>query len=133
MKGQHVDPEEAVKIHQDLQAKRSVAIHWGTFALAYEVRPLSLPVLLLPVLPLSPTPNFLSTSSFIFTHLSASLSYLSLLPTPLSAPPTYPPSCLPTHPSLCPSYLSTFPPTPPLSYPSTFLPTTLSLSCPAPT
>uniref|UniRef100_A0A674NXG7 N-acyl-phosphatidylethanolamine-hydrolyzing phospholipase D n=1 Tax=Takifugu rubripes TaxID=31033 RepID=A0A674NXG7_TAKRU len=36
MKGQHVDPEEAVKIHQDLQAKRSVAIHWGTFALAYE-------------------------------------------------------------------------------------------------
>lgn len=38
MKGQHVDPEEAVKIHQDLQAKHSVAIHWGTFALAYEVR-----------------------------------------------------------------------------------------------
>lgn len=38
MKGQHVDPEEAVKIHQDLQAKQSVAIHWGTFALAYEVR-----------------------------------------------------------------------------------------------
>lgn len=46
MKGQHVDPEEAVKIHQDLQAKHSVAIHWGTFALAYEVRredPLSPP------------------------------------------------------------------------------------------
>lgn len=38
MKGQHVDPEEAVQIHQDLQAKQSVAIHWGTFALAYEVR-----------------------------------------------------------------------------------------------
>uniref|UniRef100_A0A3B3VYE1 N-acyl-phosphatidylethanolamine-hydrolyzing phospholipase D n=1 Tax=Poecilia latipinna TaxID=48699 RepID=A0A3B3VYE1_9TELE len=37
MKGQHVDPEEAVQIHQDLQAKQSVAIHWGTFALAYEV------------------------------------------------------------------------------------------------
>ncbi|XP_041833736.1 N-acyl-phosphatidylethanolamine-hydrolyzing phospholipase D isoform X2 [Melanotaenia boesemani] len=36
MKGQHVDPEEAVQIHQDLQAKESVAIHWGTFALAYE-------------------------------------------------------------------------------------------------
>uniref|UniRef100_A0A8C5HG45 N-acyl-phosphatidylethanolamine-hydrolyzing phospholipase D n=2 Tax=Gouania willdenowi TaxID=441366 RepID=A0A8C5HG45_GOUWI len=36
MKGQHVDPEEAVQIHQDLQAKQSVAIHWGTFALAYE-------------------------------------------------------------------------------------------------
>lgn len=37
MQGQHVDPEEAVEIHQDVQAKRSVAIHWGTFALANEV------------------------------------------------------------------------------------------------
>lgn len=37
MQGQHVDPEEAVQIHLDLQAKESVAIHWGTFALAYEV------------------------------------------------------------------------------------------------
>ncbi|KAF3859171.1 hypothetical protein F7725_021570 [Dissostichus mawsoni] len=36
MRGQHVDPEEAVQVHQDLQAKQSVAIHWGTFALAYE-------------------------------------------------------------------------------------------------
>ncbi|XP_061523705.1 N-acyl-phosphatidylethanolamine-hydrolyzing phospholipase D isoform X4 [Phycodurus eques] len=36
MKGQHVDPEEAVQIHMDLQAKHSLAIHWGTFALAYE-------------------------------------------------------------------------------------------------
>lgn len=38
MQGQHVDPEEAVQIHQDLQAKQSVAIHWGTFALANEVQ-----------------------------------------------------------------------------------------------
>lgn len=38
MKGQHVDPEEAVQIHLDLQAKKSVAIHWGTFALAHEVQ-----------------------------------------------------------------------------------------------
>lgn len=37
MKYQHVDPEEAVKIHTDVQAKKSVAIHWGTFALASEV------------------------------------------------------------------------------------------------
>ncbi|KAL0967203.1 hypothetical protein UPYG_G00249110 [Umbra pygmaea] len=36
MRGQHVDPEEAVLIHKDVQAKHSVAIHWGTFALAHE-------------------------------------------------------------------------------------------------
>lgn len=37
MKYQHVDPEEAVKIHIDVQTKKSMAIHWGTFALANEV------------------------------------------------------------------------------------------------
>ncbi|KAM9650883.1 N-acyl-phosphatidylethanolamine-hydrolyzing phospholipase D isoform 3-T6 [Trichechus inunguis] len=36
MKYQHVDPEEAVRIHIDVQTKKSVAIHWGTFALANE-------------------------------------------------------------------------------------------------
>ncbi|XP_061107508.1 N-acyl-phosphatidylethanolamine-hydrolyzing phospholipase D [Conger conger] len=36
MQSQHVDPEEAVRIHIDVQAKQSVAIHWGTFALAHE-------------------------------------------------------------------------------------------------
>ncbi|XP_021240199.1 N-acyl-phosphatidylethanolamine-hydrolyzing phospholipase D isoform X1 [Numida meleagris] len=36
MKYQHVDPEEAVRIHIDVQAKKSVAVHWGTFALANE-------------------------------------------------------------------------------------------------
>uniref|UniRef100_A0A8B9USI3 N-acyl-phosphatidylethanolamine-hydrolyzing phospholipase D n=1 Tax=Anas zonorhyncha TaxID=75864 RepID=A0A8B9USI3_9AVES len=41
MKHQHVDPEEAVRIHIDVQAKKSVAIHWGTFALANEVEFLS--------------------------------------------------------------------------------------------
>ncbi|PIO40391.1 hypothetical protein AB205_0027900 [Aquarana catesbeiana] len=33
---QHVDPEEAVRIHADVRAKKSVGIHWGTFALANE-------------------------------------------------------------------------------------------------
>ncbi|XP_029017908.1 N-acyl-phosphatidylethanolamine-hydrolyzing phospholipase D isoform X2 [Betta splendens] len=36
LSGQHVDPQQAVQIHQDLQARQSVAIHWGTFALANE-------------------------------------------------------------------------------------------------
>lgn len=31
MRSQHVDPAEAVQIHLDLKATRSVAIHWGTF------------------------------------------------------------------------------------------------------
>ena len=37
MAGQHVNPEEAVQMHVDLRSKQSVAIHWGTFALAHEV------------------------------------------------------------------------------------------------
>jgi N-acyl-phosphatidylethanolamine-hydrolysing phospholipase D len=34
MKDQHVDIDEAVQIHLDLGAKRSVGVHWGTFQLA---------------------------------------------------------------------------------------------------
>ena len=36
MESQHVDPEQAVKIHIDINSKKSVGIHWGTFALANE-------------------------------------------------------------------------------------------------
>lgn len=32
----HVDPAEAVQIHRDIGARRSVAMHWGTFVLTDE-------------------------------------------------------------------------------------------------
>jgi N-acyl-phosphatidylethanolamine-hydrolysing phospholipase D len=42
MKDQHVDLAEAVQIHLDLGAKRSVGVHWGTFQLADD--PLDQPI-----------------------------------------------------------------------------------------
>ena len=36
IKFHHVSPEEALQIHPDVASKKSVAIHWGTFALTDE-------------------------------------------------------------------------------------------------
>lgn len=42
MKDQHVDPDEAVRIHLDVRARQSVGIHWGSFELTDE--PLDAPI-----------------------------------------------------------------------------------------
>lgn len=36
MKPYHINPEEAVMVHQDIRSKYSVGMHWGTFILTDE-------------------------------------------------------------------------------------------------
>jgi L-ascorbate metabolism protein UlaG (beta-lactamase superfamily) len=38
MKESHMNPAEAVRVHRDLGARKSVAMHWGTFQLTDEAR-----------------------------------------------------------------------------------------------
>ena len=61
MRPMHVDPYEAVKIHQDVRARLSVAAHWGTFRLTDE--PLNEPPELLRA---ALTANRVSEESFRF-------------------------------------------------------------------
>jgi L-ascorbate metabolism protein UlaG (beta-lactamase superfamily) len=43
MRGQHINPAEAVTIHREINSRKSVGIHWGTFSLTDE--PLDQPIL----------------------------------------------------------------------------------------
>ena len=36
MKTMHINPEEAVRVHQEVGSRLSLAIHWGTFPLTAE-------------------------------------------------------------------------------------------------
>nr|AGU09750.1 Beta-lactamase superfamily domain [uncultured organism] len=38
MAGQHIDPDEAVRIFTEVDAKQAIGIHWGTFQLTDEAR-----------------------------------------------------------------------------------------------
>ena len=42
MKGQHINPAEAVTIHREIGSRKSVGIHWGTFSMTDE--PLDQPI-----------------------------------------------------------------------------------------
>jgi N-acyl-phosphatidylethanolamine-hydrolysing phospholipase D len=43
MKDQHINPDEAVKVHKDVKSKYSYGVHWGTFELTDE--PLDQPII----------------------------------------------------------------------------------------
>ena len=38
MSDAHMDPEEALRVHRDVGARKSIAMHWGTFQLTDEAR-----------------------------------------------------------------------------------------------
>eukprot|EP01114_Cavostelium_apophysatum_P020649 TRINITY_DN6979_c0_g1_i1.p1 TRINITY_DN6979_c0_g1~~TRINITY_DN6979_c0_g1_i1.p1 ORF type:complete len:375 (-),score=23.47 TRINITY_DN6979_c0_g1_i1:43-1095(-) len=38
MKAQHIDPEEAVTIHQEIKSRFSLGVHWGTYAMGVSSR-----------------------------------------------------------------------------------------------
>ena len=64
MKPVHLNPADAVLAHQDLAAKQSIAIHWGTFKLADD-HPTEAPRFLARDLALAKVPP---TRFWVFTH-----------------------------------------------------------------
>jgi L-ascorbate metabolism protein UlaG (beta-lactamase superfamily) len=36
MLNQHLDPAQAVLVHQEIRSQKSIQIHWGTFQLTHE-------------------------------------------------------------------------------------------------
>jgi L-ascorbate metabolism protein UlaG (beta-lactamase superfamily) len=36
MLNQHLDPDQAVLVHQKIRSQKSIPIHWGTFQLTHE-------------------------------------------------------------------------------------------------